>query len=219
MALAFLQDNPKVARSGPFLDQFRYERRQHPLSGAHISSFFGLEKILRYQLTNGAEADIKGPGNWTPLSVAVQNGREAVVELLIARKDVDVNSKDYLDRSSLWYAVAYGHEAVVRLLLARPEIEVNHPSPLRLAAEKGHEAVVRLLLARPEIEVNLGGGDPHRSPLSWAVVNGHEAVVSLLLERADVEVNSKRDRLDSPLFLARRSRTRGMQTQRTFGST
>jgi len=90
MALAFLQDNTRVASTRRFLsispyfwDTFRDESHQDPLSGVVVASFFGLEKILCYQFKNGANAGTRGAGGWTPLSIAVNEGHKTVVELLL----------------------------------------------------------------------------------------------------------------------------------------
>ena len=55
----------------------------------------------------------------TPLFVAVVNGHDAVVRLLVERDGVDINVKDNVGRTPLSWAVQYGHEAVVRLLSDR----------------------------------------------------------------------------------------------------
>lgn len=83
----------------------------------------------------------------TPLLWAAGNGHEAVMKLLLARKDVSVNSEDEGSRSPLSWAAGNGHEAVVKLLLARKDIQVNSEdksgrTPLLWAAENGHEATV-----------------------------------------------------------------------------
>ena len=85
--------------------------------------------------------------------------RVAVVMLLAARNDVEVDTKDRHGRSPLSYAA---NEAVVKLLVAR-DVEVdtkdNHGrSPPSYAAERG---IVKLLLWRhPE---NLALDVTHRS--------------------------------------------------------
>jgi ankyrin repeat protein len=51
-----------------------------------------------------------------PLSWAAQRGHEAVVKLLLATGEVDVESKDNDGRTPLSWAAQRGHEAVVKLL-------------------------------------------------------------------------------------------------------
>jgi ankyrin repeat protein len=92
--------------------------------------------------------------------LAAEKGHEAVVKLLLAKDDVDPDSKDRL----------FGQK------------------PLSWAAGNGHEAVVKLLLEKDGVDPDSNGGWLDRTPLSWAAENGHEAVVKLLLNnKADVD--------------------------------
>lgn len=75
-------------------------------------------------------------------------GHEAVVELLMKRDNVDVNSKDKYKRTSLSWAAIMGYEVVVKSLMKQDEVDVNSKdehkrTPLSWAAEKGHEAMIK----------------------------------------------------------------------------
>ena len=82
--------------------------------GIHLAAYFGLVTTL---LDKNANVDSKDTKYRTPLSLAAENGHEAVVKLLLD-KNADVESKD----------------------------DEHGQTPLSLAAENGHEAVVKLLL-------------------------------------------------------------------------
>jgi hypothetical protein len=194
LALGFLQDSSKAACAGD-VSMAEYWECPSNYSGMHLSSFFGLEKIINYQLKTGAIADSKGRDGRSPLSIAAQHGHEAVVRLLLARDDVDVNSKDSSDRTPLLWAARNGHEATVKLFLARDDVDVNSKdssdrTPLLMAARRGHEEVVKLFLVRDDVDVN-SEDSSGQTPLSWAARNGHEEVVKLLLAWDGVNVNSK----------------------------
>ncbi|KAF2192361.1 ankyrin, partial [Zopfia rhizophila CBS 207.26] len=62
------------------------------------------------------DVDSKDEAGRTPLSWAAENGREAVVKLLLETGKVDVDSKDNYGRTPLSWAAERGHEAVVKLL-------------------------------------------------------------------------------------------------------
>src|SRR3984957_17839034 len=205
LALNFLQDSSKAACAGDVL--VHSWNRPANYSGMHLSSFFGLSKIIDYQLKNGAMADSKGGDGRSPLSISAENGHEAVVKLLLARDDVDTDSEDLNGRTPLSWAAERGREAVVKLLLAQDDIDTysedsNGQTPLSCAARNGHEAVVKLLLVRDDVYVNLKDRWYGQTPLSWAAENGHEAVVKLLLMRDDVDANSKDSNGQTPLSCA-----------------
>jgi ankyrin repeat protein len=83
-------------------------------------------------------------------SFAVDYGYEAVVKLLLARVELDVNSKDPAGQTLLSCAASMGNSEMVKLLLTRDDLDVSsrtskRQTPLLLAADKGHDAVVELL--------------------------------------------------------------------------
>jgi ankyrin repeat protein len=138
------------------------------------------------------------------LNVASILGVEAIVKLLLARSDIDANSKDKVHgRSPLLYAAMQGHTTIVKLFLARgidPDSKDRHgQTPLSFAAERGHLAIIKLLLAR--------GVDPDskdqfkRTPLSFAAERGHLAIIELLLARG-VDPDSKDHYGRTPLSFA-----------------
>jgi ankyrin repeat protein len=94
----------------------------------------------------------------TPLFLAASNGHDAIVQLLMARSDVEVNTNDKDGWTPLSLAADKGHDAVVRLLLARGDVKVNivdgdGQNPLSLAARN----IVQLLLARGRYGLLLHG--------------------------------------------------------------
>ena len=66
-----------------------------------------------------------------PLLLAVNNGYEAVVKLLLARDDIDLNSKDKFRATLLLLAAEYRSKAVVELLLAWDDVNLDSKSALR----------------------------------------------------------------------------------------
>jgi hypothetical protein len=121
----------------------------------------------------------------TPLLVwAADNGYYRLVNLLLAKTEMDPDVSDNYGRTPLWWAAEGGHEAVVKLLLDTGKVDVNVKdylgwTPLSRAGERGHEAVVKLLLETSKVDVDVKDSWG-RTPLSWAAERGHEAVVKLI---------------------------------------
>ena len=198
-------------------------------TGLHLAAIFGLRAILERLLESLKEDNVvigfADERRRTPLSFAAQGGHEAVVELLMERDDVDVDSKNDWAETPLFLAAEHGHEAVVELLMERDDVDVDSKNswgrtPLSIAAESGHEAVVKLLLERDKALVKLlmeqcaemdSLDDRRRTLLSYDPY-GHEPfyrrareqeeVVQLLLERDDFEVDLKDDYGRTPLSYA-----------------
>lgn len=116
-----------------------------------------LLKLLQICAFPGQETDCKDGLGRTALSLAATRGHVAVVQLLLSRDDVDVNSVDHWGRTPLSWASAAGQDAVVGLLISHKNIKVN------LSDDQG------------------------RTPLFWAVVNEHKGVMlELLRKNADI---------------------------------
>lgn len=120
---------------------------------------FGLSAVLTevpiLQLTSWIQSQLGRES--VSLSLAVENGHEGVVRLLLARDNVAADFQDEYQRTPLSYAAEEGHESVVRILLAHGDVAINSQgvdkyTPLDLAAKGGHEGVVRLLKSRLRAE-------------------------------------------------------------------
>ena len=134
---------------------------------------------------------------------AALGGHEAVIDLLLSKKNVDLDPKDSDNWTPLSCAASRGHETVVKLLLSKgvdPDSKDRFgQSPLSWAALRGHRTIASLLLSK--------GVDPdskdsqNRSPLSYAAEEGHEAVVNILLSKG-VDPDSQDINHRSPLSYA-----------------
>ncbi len=102
--------------------------------------------------TSKVELDMKDRDGQTPLSLAAEEGHEAVVRLLLDR-DADIETKD---KHGLHAVVQGPPKRATRRLCGYCSIGVPTSTPrityggmpLLQAARAGHEAVVRLLLDR-----------------------------------------------------------------------
>ncbi|OQD63020.1 hypothetical protein PENPOL_c010G05213 [Penicillium polonicum] len=144
--------------------------------------------------------------NPSPLHIASCLGLDMIVQTLLARPDVDVNSTTRDTRTPLSIAILQGHEGILKLLLAAPSIDLNLTDgdgdpPLSLAIFLCHEGILKLLLAAPSIDLNLTDGDGYL-PISLAILKGHEGIVKLLLTTPSIDVSLTDSHSNPPLSLA-----------------
>ena len=202
-------------RDGIFSRDFSFSGKRGLLSYMEES---GDDILLTHALVMGA-CDIDAPLCW-----AVGKGHEAIVQLLLATDQVDVEAKSSSGQTPLSLAAERGHEVIVQLLLATGQVDVEAKdkrgwTPLSLAAANGHEAIVQQLLATECTDHNRQATDGllpallkasaitclktnGQTPLSWAAESGHEVIIQLLLAIGQVDVDAKSSSGQTPLSLA-----------------
>ena len=139
-----------------------------------------------------------------------------MVSLLLARGEVDPNSKDNSGRTPLLLAV--GHECLlpVRRAVVTGSALMDYQMQLMLLEQQNkrrllmarigsnnesQEVVVKQLLARDDVDPN-SNDNSGQTPLLLAARKGNESIVSLLLARDNVNPNSKNEDGQTPLSLA-----------------
>lgn len=147
---------------------------------------------------------------FTPVQEAVWEGSEAVLDVLLRQKDVDVNV-NFLNigdsKPLLSWAAYFGNEGLVRLLLSHegicPDAKDNDgDTALIIAARHVYASTVKLLLARDDVLANPTDQDGN-TPLALAAEWGHAEVVSQLLMRNSIDLDpGTRANEATPLFLA-----------------
>lgn len=136
----------------------------------------------------------------TPLYIAVQNGHEHVLKLLIpANAQVNIHCHDVYP---IYLAAQKGFGNIISLLVdAKANVNVspryNGVTPLYIAAQKGHEHVVALLIkAGANVKTAVDG----IAPVFIASQKGHDKIVSLLID-ANAEINAIFEGV-TPLYIA-----------------
>ncbi|KAI9798410.1 MAG: Ankyrin-2 [Piccolia ochrophora] len=143
----------------------------------------GIEK-LRLLLDHGADVDVAGPSQYTPLMMAAQ-GDDVDYAKVLLEYGANMYARDSTGRTVLFEAINFGSNAVVRLLLDHHTGRCSQAREWILALHEavrcGNEKCVSILLDRGFDIEQFEGWDG--SALRAAVVSGHAAIARLLLAR------------------------------------
>jgi len=135
----------------------------------------------------GFDVNMDHGGVFTLLHHACQgDSRSAVIPLLLAHPDIDVNVKNKIGSTSFYYA-CYGRPSCVREMLKDSRVKVNEPAknghtPLWIAAYDGHLYVIKWWIASGR-EMDLGKPGDGRTDAIGAAKEWRTTGVVTLLER------------------------------------
>jgi len=113
------------------------------------------------------------------------DSRSAVIPLLLAHPDIDVNFKNNFGSTPFYCACLYASTSCVREMLKDSRVNVNEPgnygtTPLRCAAAFGNLGVIKVWIASGT-EMDLGKpGDEKTDAIGSAMKKGETEVVTLL---------------------------------------
>ena len=153
----------------------------------HIAAEYDRIWMIDLLHEEGARFDVKDDYVGTPLHVAAAFGQiGALKELCKPSFDIEVDSKNSLDRTPLHEAALAGSTAVVQILLERGACiqsqDYKGQTPLHIAADHGFSETMEALLdwnANTEAISNT----ENYTPLHLAVLRGHTKVIDYLLDR------------------------------------
>lgn len=142
-------------------------------------------EMVNTLLRSGADVNQTDEKRFTALLRALQNDREEIANILVARPELDVNAQGEGGANALISFVARQRVPAVQDLLNRGA-NVNLPdsegdTALNIAVQRGNVELVNLLLSKgadPNIKNKLGG-----TPLMWAGVFGRKEIAQLLLDK------------------------------------
>ena len=162
----------------------------------HDAAQAGDVETVKTLLASGAEIDETDYLTGTALHIAVGQGHDGIVKVLIDH-GADLDAKSELNGArALHMAADFDERAIIGLLLDHgADIEARDGelrTPLHRAAEAGLNGVVELLLDHGA-EIDDREGNFGATPLQQAADNGHLETVELLLDRgADINAIDNR---------------------------
>jgi ankyrin repeat protein len=141
----------------------------------------------------------------SPIHVATKNNHGAIVELLVNKGLVDVNSIDSIGYTPLHIASGGKDQiGLVKTLLelnANPNLLSNYgDAPIHIATQENCEDIVKLLVTEGKVDIN-SLDDTNSTPLHIAYENQNANLIKTLCE-LKADINIKNNYGKSPLDIA-----------------
>ena len=173
------------------------------LAALYMSSVNGHTDIVARLLAAGADPNIAGNQNQTPLLAASNKGFVSIVDLILNVDGTNVNATNNSGRTAVYEASLNGHVSILSRLM-KAGANLNKPdnqqrTPITVASKEGHTEIVRLLLeagANPHILTKNG-----RSAVFKASLSGHVEIIELL-QKTGANLNIPDNAGHTPLMVA-----------------
>ena len=165
------------------------DRGRSTLHRAIVADDIQIARILLEEPGIDLRTPDPSQGDQTPLMLAASLGRSEILQTLLQKPDIEVNthSGSYMN-TALILAVGSGDANIVRQILSHPKIDVNKRNKwctaLTEAARADFFTIVEMLLdhnADPDIQE--GHTQSSGTPLNRAIDYGYVSIVRLLLQR------------------------------------
>lgn len=164
--------------------------RQRNCTALHYAAKYNNHDVAGSLLGYGANINSTLKSS-TALLVAAAFGSETVIDLLLARKDIDVNARNMHGETALWHAVYAGRMCAVTRLLQRQDLDIDvtdtfhKMTPFTLAVAHGHLDIAKILLDSGKVDINVRD-NRGRTPLHHAVISEQkESTFTAPLQAAD----------------------------------
>jgi ankyrin repeat protein len=141
--------------------------------------------LVRYLVENGADVNVRGMLNTTPLMVAAQYGRNDVAAYLLSLPQTDINALNDGGTTALQIAIRAKHRVIFDAIIADPRLDINVSGrfggcALSEAAAWGLMDYVTALLKIPGIRHEANYTRHKYSPASLARHNGHPHIAAVI---------------------------------------
>jgi ankyrin repeat protein len=144
--------------------------------------------------------------NDTPINIAVLNGHEDTVKMLITELGCSPQTKGFEGRSLLHQACVKGHTKLTIILITDFGLDPlsyddNSNTPLHMACLGGHEELARLLITKYNCPVNVKN-KVKETPLHKACLTGHSSIVRMLVSEFNADVTQQDHNNDTAVSIA-----------------
>jgi len=161
--------------------------------GFHRAAATGNRRAVTLFLEAGVNTELANERGWTPIILAVFNGHEEIINLLIKHK-ANVHARDLHENTPLHWCADAGQMECAKLLVENSaEIDARNKSgltPLFKAVSGRHLGVVLLLLdSGADFDAVMGDGS---TALHKAAAMGYTEIVrTLLFQGADTSIKNE----------------------------
>ena len=217
LALAINRGRTEMARlllERPDVDPNDLRMRSTPLENAIWENRTDIAELLLAKPSldpNAAKSTwtLEDDGRTPLLLAASMPGWSSILELMLKRRDVELDAVDANGRNALHAAARLGRWAGVRALLATGKFDVNGRDREGLTAlahvvqwgqNDGSRRALDLLLRTKGLDVNA----PDKAgftPLMWAARDGNLRAVRALLNRPEIDVQARDENKGRTAFL------------------
>lgn len=141
----------------------------------------GYLEMVKLLVDHGADVNLQGFRNFTPIRVAAQNGHLEIVKYL-AEHGADIDFKAMDGATPLEHAASKGHLEIVTFLVETGanvnNIDAEGDFPLGEAAKKGYTAIIEVLInAGADLQIK---DSSNRTAVEMAEAEGQTEAASLL---------------------------------------
>ncbi|KAI5780215.1 ankyrin repeat-containing domain protein [Peziza echinospora] len=143
----------------------------------------------------------------TPLYYAARFGNMEIVQMLLSRGDVDLDSSKERSRPALRDAIDFEQTQIAQALMNDTRVELNlHLSNgetmLGLTAGKADTSYLQSMLSSWRVDVNMRNLSSGQTPIYAAINAGTVQAVQMLIKHPGFEINCRDINWDTPLSFA-----------------
>ena len=129
----------------------------------------------------------------SPIHTASIYGHLPIIEYLIAKQNVNIDTRGFNQMTPLHYACEGGHIPIIQYLISIGANinakDSNGDYVIHYASKNGLLSIIQYLIEEQNIDINIKG-QFERTPIHYACSNGHFPIVQYLISRG-ADINSK----------------------------